>query len=290
MGHSRTKLRARLLFGAMIVAAMMLSEVAGAQQETFSRTRRALVSLFASNACNNKDPVHNVWVTYTTLSVTGLVPFGKGDERDGQFVIDFHNVKVVENTWPSRGEVCSTWGDTVRLELKDRNPNRFLYLPLNSPDAAQKAVAYLDWLIAHADENAAAGSAMQEKFREDITAWRSAAVKPPMPEDARVHQVLAENAVREKNLDKAIGEYEAALQIFPTWPDGQNNLAFLCGETGDYDCAIEHAQDYLELAPNATDGQAVKDKIIIWKDKIGESQSSQASPAAQPTHVGKPSR
>lgn len=117
-------------------------------------------------------------------------------------------------------------------------------------------------------------------FEAAVASWQAAAVKPSIPDAAHDHQVLAENAVREKNFDKAIDEYEAALEIFPTWPDGQNNLAFLCGETGDYACGIEHAQDYLELVPDATDAQAVKDKIIIWKDKLGGTQDLQAPPPA----------
>ncbi len=114
-------------------------------------------------------------------------------------------------------------------------------------------------------------------FESALASWRADAIKPAMPDEAHVHQVLAENAVREKNVDKAIDEYDAALEIFPTWPDGQNNLAFLCGESGDYDCAIEHAQDYLELVPDATDAQAVKDKIIIWRDKQTQGQASAVS-------------
>jgi tetratricopeptide (TPR) repeat protein len=131
-------------------------------------------------------------------------------------------------------------------------------------------------------ESSSIGKEQRQAFEQRVTAWHAAAIKPAMPDEAHVHQVLAENAVREKDFDKAIDEYEAALEIFPTWPDGQNNLAFLCGETGDYDCGVEHAQDYLELVPNAPDAQAVKDKIIIWKDKLAQSQTTAAPPAAQP--------
>lgn len=111
-----------------------------------------------------------------------------------------------------------------------------------------------------------------EKFKTDAAAWRALAVKPLMPEGAREHKVLAENAVQEKNFPKAIDEYEAALNIFPTWPEGQFNLALICGQTGDYGCAVEHMQNYLELVPDAQDAQAAKDKLIIWRDKLAHSQ------------------
>lgn len=102
---------------------------------------------------------------------------------------------------------------------------------------------------------------------QQLEAWK-AGTRPTMPEDAHQHQVLAENAVQEKNLKRAIDEYEAALQIFPTWPEGQFNLALVCGEMHDYPCAVEHMQNYVELAPDAPDAQAAKDKLIIWRDKV----------------------
>lgn len=109
-------------------------------------------------------------------------------------------------------------------------------------------------------------------FEATVASWQTSAVKPPIPDAAHDHHVLAENAVREKSFDKAIDEYEAALETFPTWPEDQFNLALICSETGDYDCAVEHMQDYLELVPNAPDAQAAKDKLIIWKDKLRGTQ------------------
>lgn len=152
---------------------------------------------------------------------------------------------------------------------------RFHWLASKDMTAQQDSTRFaeaLKWMVSHTADlpgpKAMDAAADMERFKEEAATWRAASIKPAMPDEAHVHQVLAENAVREKNLDKAMDEYEAALDIFPTWPDGQNNLAFLCGESGDYECAIEHAQEYLELVPNATDAQAVKDKIIIWKDKL----------------------
>jgi hypothetical protein len=107
-------------------------------------------------------------------------------------------------------------------------------------------------------------------FEPQAQAWREAAVKPTMPEAAREHQVLAEYAFKEKNVDKAISEYMAALSIFPTWPEGQYNLATLTGEKKMYQMAIQHMKEYLELAPDSSDAQAAKDSVIIWKDKLQE--------------------
>jgi len=105
-------------------------------------------------------------------------------------------------------------------------------------------------------------------FEAQLKARREAAVKPTMPEAAREHQVLAEFAFKEKDVNKAIAEYLAALSIFPTWPEGQYNLATLAGEKKMYEVAIQHMKEYLELAPDSSDAQAAKDSVIIWKDKL----------------------
>lgn len=130
-------------------------------------------------------------------------------------------------------------------------------------------VAAINRLIwEQSDEAAQERVELQQEFTQKAAEWRALVVKPAMPEDARVHKVLAENAVQEHNSGKAMEEYAAALAIFPSWPEGQFNLALLCGESGDYAEAVWHMKAYLELVPDAQDAQAAKDKIIVWQDKI----------------------
>lgn len=121
-----------------------------------------------------------------------------------------------------------------------------------------------------------------ERFKEQGKAWREGAAKPVMPEAAREHQVLAEYAFKQKDTDKAIAEYNAALEIFPTWPEGQFNLATLAGDKKLYGSAILHTKEYLELVPGSDDARASKDSIIIWKDKLNayfpEMASSESTP------------
>lgn len=111
-------------------------------------------------------------------------------------------------------------------------------------------------------------SEKQERFQEQAKAWRESPTKPDMPEEARRHKVLAENAFKEKDFNKASAEYSAALDLFPCWPEGQFNLALVSGETKGYRNAIHHMKCYLELVPDAPDAQAARDKIFIWEDKI----------------------
>lgn len=108
-----------------------------------------------------------------------------------------------------------------------------------------------------------------EKFKLTCQSWHSLQKKPPMLQEAQRHKVLAENAVREKDMDKATDEYIDALTINPCWPEGQHNMASILGDTGRYTEAVAHMKYYLELVPNASDSQADRDKIKIWQDKMG---------------------
>jgi hypothetical protein len=106
-----------------------------------------------------------------------------------------------------------------------------------------------------------------EKFKMKCQSWRSVQAGNPMPEEARRHKLLGETAYREKNLDKATDEYFNALEIYPCWPEGQFNIAYMLGETGWYPSAVGHMRKYLELVPDAPDAQAARDKIALWQGK-----------------------
>lgn len=134
--------------------------------------------------------------------------------------------------------------------------------------SAERFKIVLEYLAANARTEAQANLEREHaNFELQLKAWREAPVKPTMPEAAREHKVLAEFAFKEKDVDKAISEYLAALSIFPTWPEGQYNLAMLAGEKKMYDIAVQHMTEYLELTPDSPDAQAARDSVIIWKDK-----------------------
>ena len=134
---------------------------------------------------------------------------------------------------------------------------------------AESFAAGLTYLATAAREQAQVQrEASVQQFLSQARAWREASPKPQMPEAAREHQVLAEYAFKQRETDKAIREYQSALDVFPTWPEGQFNLATLAGEQKGYGYAILHMKEYLELVPDSPDTQAAKDSIIIWKDKL----------------------
>ncbi len=115
------------------------------------------------------------------------------------------------------------------------------------------------------------------EFPQQAAAWRAMATKPPLPEEVRAQRLLAESAVKEKKLQKALTHYETGLGLYPTWPQGHFNAALIAAELGYFADAVEHMQAYLELVPDAPDAQSARDQIVIWRDKAG-----QPVPAANP--------
>ena len=140
---------------------------------------------------------------------------------------------------------------------------------------AKEFKSALDFLSAAARNEFEAKATLEfAQFQVAAKSWRETAVKPPMPDAAHDHQVLAEYAFKEKDTDKAINEYTAALGIYPYWPEGQFNLATLAGEKRLYAVAVFHMKEYLELVPDSPDAQAAKDSVIIWRDKLQTLQSA----------------
>jgi tetratricopeptide (TPR) repeat protein len=151
----------------------------------------------------------------------------------------------------------------------------------------QRFRAALDYLAAAARQQVKTQyDAQYQQFETQLKPWREAALKPAMPEAAREHQVLAEYAFKEKDEEKAIREYMAALAIYPTWPEGQFNLATLAGEKKYYELAVMHMKEYLELVPDSPDAQAAKDSIIIWRDKLSTLMAQEENAPAQQQSKG----
>jgi len=132
---------------------------------------------------------------------------------------------------------------------------------------------------ADAEAKRAAREKILDAFKPTAEAWRQSGSRVELSGEADRQRILAEAAVTEKNVDRAIGHYKTALELYPTWPQGQFNLALLCGQTGDYECAVLHMKEYMLLAPDAPDARAAYEKIVVWEDKI-ENPEPASKPAA----------
>jgi hypothetical protein len=133
--------------------------------------------------------------------------------------------------------------------------------------AASFAAAF-NRLHALADDNGAALA----KFREQAAAWRALPSKPPVPEAVREQRLLAEDALKQRQLEEALNHYEDGLKLDPTWPQGHYDAALIAAQLGVYAEAVEQMQEYLELVPHASDAQAARDQIVIWQYKANQSR------------------
>jgi len=107
-------------------------------------------------------------------------------------------------------------------------------------------------------------------FSTAAKAWRENPAKPPLGPEADRHRILAENAIKEKDLESAIDHYESAVEVQPMWPEGWFNLALLYAEQNDFADAADRIKHYLELVPDAPDAQAARTNMIIWEDKTNK--------------------
>ena len=158
--------------------------------------------------------------------------------------------------YPSKGSNRQDWPTTVFPACAN-----FVDLIWRDFGAAEKKFNQLTGRLPSGRE------AAWHDFQPKAAAWRALATKPPLGEEADRHRILAENALKEKNMDSAIEHYESALEIQPTWPAGWFNLAVLYAEQKNYADATDAMKHYLELAPDASDAQQARDQMIIWEDK-----------------------
>lgn len=179
--------------------------------------------------------------TTTALMIVWITSIQPAIRQDGLWKVHY----TIE------GDTFDYWEGSASRDRAERYREAILFL---ARDAQRKFEA--------------TAAAKLESFKAQVEAWRALTEKPKLPDSAYQHKVLAEEAYKNKDLKKAFAEYQAGLAAFPTWPEGQFNDALIAGELQHYRLAVHRMKEYLMLAPDATDAQAAKDKIIIWQDKI----------------------
>ncbi|MBS3908001.1 MAG: tetratricopeptide repeat protein [Syntrophaceae bacterium] len=84
-------------------------------------------------------------------------------------------------------------------------------------------------------------------------------------DDAKRHfdrgMAAVEMAKTPADYEKAIQEFERAAQLAPQWPDVYYNLGLVQEKAEKYNDAVENLKQYLRLAPDAGDAEAVKSHI-----------------------------
>jgi len=241
----------RMIRNAALLLLLLLPIAAFAKKDRVP-VDRAEAEKWISDATHRQyrvDRLDDQYLLYSSWD--GSVHYGIALARISSIHLDFNSQVGFEVVW--------------RDYTRDSNESASLYTKGRSESFA----AALEYLAAAAREHLQEeDDAAMQQFIPQAKAWREANPKPQMAENAREHQVLAEYAFKNRETEKAIKEYKAAVAIFPTWPEGQFNLATLAGEQKDYDTAILHMKQYLELVPDSSDAQNAKDSIIVWKDRL----------------------
>jgi hypothetical protein len=193
-----------------------------------------------------------------------------GKHNDGQFSIDFKKQDYIESHRFKFGGVFYTvgalsdprypalgWGG-----MSGMVPMQFVWA--NEVDAEKFADAFNRLVYVRAGMRKWTSF---QTFRVAAKAWRDNPAKPPLGSEAERHRILAEDAIKERNLDVAIEHYERGLEVQPMWPEGWFNLALIYGEQNNYADASDRMKHYLELAPDAPDAKSAREQLIIWEDK-----------------------
>ncbi|MCX8026661.1 MAG: tetratricopeptide repeat protein [Thermodesulfovibrionales bacterium] len=86
-----------------------------------------------------------------------------------------------------------------------------------------------------------------------------------LKDDARRHFLHAEVLFSNNKFEEAIEELNRASQIQPFNPQIYFNKAVVYEKVSDYSKAIENMEIYLQLNPNATNAQTIRDQIYKWR-------------------------
>jgi len=106
-----------------------------------------------------------------------------------------------------------------------------------------------------------------DDFQQKTAPWRKLETKPPVSDEVYKNRLLAEDSLKNRDLNAAAGYYEAGVASDPTWAQGWYNAALVYAELKQYADAAYAMKHYVVLLPDAPDIQPAKDNIILWEAK-----------------------
>jgi hypothetical protein len=203
------------------------------------------------------------------------------DGRPGKRIYSFKDTPFLD---PPEHHLGAGW--CVRSSLDLYKKDNLCWKDRDDAKAKASAEQFVKAMNRMIWENSLEGKSQrevqQQTFQQQFAAWRANGSKVEVPEQAQRHFVLAQQAFQEKDFQHQAEELSAALEIYPTWPAEQYDLAVILGELNRYSEAIRHAEMYLQLAPDAPDAERVKQQIWIWQDKVAHEQTAPQPPAQTP--------
>lgn len=139
-----------------------------------------------------------------------------------------------------------------------------------SQEDAQQIADTLRVLVIDARQNLDA--VFEDKYKKFLVTcgpYLGGKVAAPFPDEARNHQLLAQDAQSRNDTDKALDEYDAALNAAPCWAQGRYQTALVEGQTGYYAVAVQDMKKYLLLSPDSANTQWIRDQITVWNGRMG---------------------
>lgn len=191
--------------------------------------------------------------------VRRVVAFADGDLVLVEMWLD----KVWAAGVPLRASTAS--GRRSRTQRYDE-PEYFRFYFSSRSEAEALLRAWHDARVSAAQADQTADDPEAE-FARHAALWRARDPKPPLSDAANRHRILAEDATRAKDYDRAIEGFEAALETDPTWPSGNFNLALLYEAVEDWEEAARYMRRFLLLEPDSREAGAAREKIVLWEER-----------------------
>jgi tetratricopeptide (TPR) repeat protein len=152
--------------------------------------------------------------------------------------------------------------DSAFFGMKFHNPSQF---PVCDKDLADALYFIQQKVYTQRYDN------LLTAFKPLAEKYIALSVKPSMQEEQRKLIVKANFFNQQKEYEKAIEQYEKAIEIDQTaYPAAYNNLALLFAQVHSFNTAIYYMNKYLLLGPEAQDARAAQDKIYEWEAGINK--------------------
>ena len=153
--------------------------------------------------------------------------------------------------------------------FQDGHDYYWLWSGWSQQDAQQMADA-LRVLVLEARRHVDAELATRyQKFLGLCGTYLSSKTTAPVPEEARQHQLLSQDAASRGDNDRALDESDKAVDAAPCWAQARYQAAQLEAQVGYYPIAVQNLKKYLLLYPDAPNAQAARDQILIWNGRMG---------------------
>jgi hypothetical protein len=200
-----------------------------------------------------------------------MIDYTDPDTGNGQSVVlpDLLPASIVISYSPSPNAYTEAAWKISYHNFQDGHDYFWLWSGWSQTDAQQIADA-LKVLVLDARQRIDGMLATRyQKFLGLCGTWLSSKTTAPVPEEARQHALLSQDAASRNDTDRALDESDKMVDAAPCWAQARQQAAVLEAQVGYYPVAVQNMKKYLLLYPDAPDAQSVRDQILIWNGRMG---------------------